>query len=355
MNTPVFKGHTGAIQDLEFSPFHENMLATASSDATIRLWAMPPGRLEETTDKPEAILKGHSKKVMVMQWHPSSEMTMASAGQSGGVRIWDVQMERTMFNYDKNTAMPWSISWNYNGSLISLFTKDKKMHIIDPRQQASVAVKDAHQGSKAQRVQWKGSHGLQISVGTNDFNDREYMVYDPRDWSKPLQQAQLDTNTQVCWTYYDDITGLFFVTNKGSTFTQMLYFSAQGERGPKPELIPLSNYNGKEGTHYFYFMPKQAVDPMKKELVRGLRYTGKTAEFITFKVPRKEEQFSSDLFPKHRATTAAMKFEEWAKGTDNDPVLEEFDPTKLEVAQPSPSSFVFNKKPGAGAPEQQSK
>lgn len=58
-----------------------------------------------------------------------------------------------------------------------------------------------------------------ISVGTNDFNDREYMVMDPRDWSKPLSQTQLDTNTQVCWTYYDDVTNLFFVTNKGSTFT----------------------------------------------------------------------------------------------------------------------------------------
>ena len=43
MNTPLYKGHTGPIQDMEFSPFHENMLATASSDATIRLWAMPEG------------------------------------------------------------------------------------------------------------------------------------------------------------------------------------------------------------------------------------------------------------------------------------------------------------------------
>lgn len=219
MNTPVFKGHTGPIQDMDFSPFHDNMLATASGDATLRLWAMPAGRMEETSDQAAAILKGHSKKVMLLQWHPSAEMTLASAGQSGGVRIWDVQMERTMFNYEKNTAIPWSMSWNFNGSLVSVFTKEKQMHIIDPRQQSAVTVQKSHQGTKAQRVQWKGAHNLQISVGTSEFNDREYMVYDPRDWSKPLQQAQLDTNTQVCWTYYDDITNLFFVTNKGSTFT----------------------------------------------------------------------------------------------------------------------------------------
>lgn len=172
MNTPVFKGHTGAIQDMDFSPFHENMLATASADATLRLWAMPNGPLTETTDKPEAILKGHSKKVMLMKWHPSAEMTIASAGQAGGVRIWDVQMERSMFNYDKNTALPWTMSWNNNGSLVSVISKEKKMHIIDPRTNAAVAVTNAHQGTKAQRMQWKGVHDLMITVGTDDGNDR---------------------------------------------------------------------------------------------------------------------------------------------------------------------------------------
>lgn len=163
------------------------MLATASADATIRLWAMPNGQMTESTDKAEAVLKGHSKKVMLMQWHPSAEFTLASAGQAGGVRIWDVQLERTCFNYDGSSALPWTMSWNHNGSLISLISKEKKMHIIDPRQQKAVVVQPAHQGSKAQRLQWKGSHGLMISVGTSDFNDREYMVYDPRDWSKPVQ------------------------------------------------------------------------------------------------------------------------------------------------------------------------
>ena len=190
-------------------------------------------------------MHGHSKKVMLLQWHPSADMTLASAGQAGGVRIWDVQMEKTMFDYQGNKTLPWSISWNHDGSLVSLFTKERKFHVIDPRQKTSVTIQDAHMGPKAQRVTWKGTHGLQISVGTSDSNDREYMVFDPRDWSKPLTHTQLDTNSQVMWIYYDDITNLFFVTNKGSTFTQMMYFSEKGERGTKPELIPLSNYNGK--------------------------------------------------------------------------------------------------------------
>ena len=102
-----------------------------------------------------------------------------------------------------------------------------------------MSVVPAHQGSKAQRLQWKGKHNMLISVGASDFNDREYMVYDPRDWTKPLQHQQLDSNTQVCYTYYDDITNLFFVTNKGSTFMQMFYFSETGEKKSNPEMVPL--------------------------------------------------------------------------------------------------------------------
>jgi len=111
------------------------------------------------------------------------------------VRIWDVQLEKSVYRYDGNTSAPWSLAWNHDGSLTSIVTKDKKMHIIDPRQQSAVAVIDSHEGSKAQRLQWKGKHNMLISLGTNDGNDREYIVRDPRDWTKPLQQAQLDTNT----------------------------------------------------------------------------------------------------------------------------------------------------------------
>lgn len=87
-----------------------------------------------------------------MQWHPSAEYTIASAGQSGGVRIWDVRAEKNIFTFDKNTSEPRSMVWNHNGSLISLFTKDKKMHVIDTRQQTAVITKDAHMGLKASRV-----------------------------------------------------------------------------------------------------------------------------------------------------------------------------------------------------------
>ena len=118
---------------MEFSPFHVDMLATASADKTLKLWKMPPGKFTESSEQCEVTLTGHSKKVMVMQWHPSAEYTLASAGETDGVRIWDVQAGKNLFAFDKNIGEPKSMTWNHNGSLISMFTKDKKMHVIDPR------------------------------------------------------------------------------------------------------------------------------------------------------------------------------------------------------------------------------
>jgi len=37
----LIKGHAGPINDFEFSPFNDSLLATASEDGTIKLWVIP--------------------------------------------------------------------------------------------------------------------------------------------------------------------------------------------------------------------------------------------------------------------------------------------------------------------------
>ena len=93
------KGHSGPIMDMGFSPFHENMLGTASGDTTLTLWAMPELPLQAHSEECAAVLKGHSKKVMLMKWNPSAEYTIGSTSLNGGVRVWDVQLERTTYSY----------------------------------------------------------------------------------------------------------------------------------------------------------------------------------------------------------------------------------------------------------------
>lgn len=44
-------------------------------------------------------------------------------------------------------------------------------------------------------------------------------------------------------------------------------------------------------------MPKRVCDLMACEVMRGVRLTAKTVEYVSFKVPRKAGTFQADLYP----------------------------------------------------------
>ena len=86
----MITGHQGPIQDLEFSPFHENILASASHDKTVKIWNLPDNGLTEGMKESATDLVGHTKRTCLVNWHPSAEYTLASAGLEGVAKVWDV-------------------------------------------------------------------------------------------------------------------------------------------------------------------------------------------------------------------------------------------------------------------------
>ena len=85
--------------DLCFSPFHENLLATAGAgssagDATIKLWTIPEEGLTESTDENNGELCSHSSKINHLKWHPTADFTMASVSMKGQCKLWDVQNQQ---------------------------------------------------------------------------------------------------------------------------------------------------------------------------------------------------------------------------------------------------------------------
>ena len=88
---PLIKGHAGPINDFEFSPFNDSLLATASEDATIKMWIIPEEGIVKDVTECDAELRGHSKKIIFSKFHPSADTTIASAAADMTVKIWDVQ------------------------------------------------------------------------------------------------------------------------------------------------------------------------------------------------------------------------------------------------------------------------
>ena len=56
---PLIRGHAGPIIDFEFSPFNDNLFATASEDGLIKLWIIPEEGIVEDRIDSDAELRGH--------------------------------------------------------------------------------------------------------------------------------------------------------------------------------------------------------------------------------------------------------------------------------------------------------
>ena len=169
---PIIGGHTGPIQDCDFSPFHENCLATASTDGTVKIWMIPEEGIKENTKTCDADLRGHSKKVQMLKFHPTSEFTLASSCYAGCIKVWDIQNEHSQMSYDHLGSAPQSLEWNWDGSRIACITREKQMHILDPRVVGDAQKTSAHGGNKTQRMKWMGNTGNIISVGFSEYSER---------------------------------------------------------------------------------------------------------------------------------------------------------------------------------------
>lgn len=136
----LFNGHSGPVLDVAFSPFDDSILATASEDTTVKIWQIPDGGLTQNVDTPAQVLRGHGRKCGSVNFNPVANNVLATSSIDFKVKIWDIEKGSELFNVDGHAGIIQSVDWNYNGSLITTFCKDKKLRVIDPRSSSIVSV-----------------------------------------------------------------------------------------------------------------------------------------------------------------------------------------------------------------------
>lgn len=331
----ILSGHSGNVLDFDWNPFDDSMLATASEDTTIKIWEIPDdwepidskGNAKSGTsigsEAALAELVGHKKKVTLVRFHPTASNVLASASSDMTVKVWDCEKGECISSCDAFGDLLHDFVWDCRGEMIATSCKDKALRIIDPRTgkvTASVAV--AHEGSKSVKLCFVGEDSSHIiSSGFGKTSGREMKLWDVKDLSSPVQTLKLDTASGAFVPLYDNDTKVLYLCGKGDG--KLGYH----EVAP-PAIHALSEFRSVNPGKGYCMVPKRALAIMKCETARILKVTSNGVEPLSFTVPRKSDAFQDDIFPDTAGSEPSHTCEEWLAGSSKGPITISLDPKK---------------------------
>lgn len=96
---PLLHAHADTVTDMDFSPFHDGLLATGSQDCLVKLWHIPEVGLEESLCNPECTFSHRQRRVEAVRWHPTAEHLLTTVSYTN-LSLWDVVSQQELFcNY----------------------------------------------------------------------------------------------------------------------------------------------------------------------------------------------------------------------------------------------------------------
>jgi len=339
---PTVSGHKSAVLDLEFNPFHEHVIASASEDATIKVWGIPQQGLTETLTEPLVDLTGHGRKVTLLRFHPTANNVLASVSADMSVKVWDIEKGSEMASYDDHKQLIQDIVWDHEGKNWATSSKDKKIRIGDPRSKSVVGcIDDAHAGAKSTKLAFLGGFDRLASVGFTKQSQRQIKFWDVRSLGgEPVHQIQLDQASGVIIPYYDVDTRVLYLAGKGDG--NIRYYENIAE---KPWAFALSEYRSTQAAKGTCFVPKRGLDVMRCETARCLKLVSQAGkacvEPLSFIVPRKSDSFQDDLFPDAFCGAPSMSADEWWAGANAKPRTAPLDPAKAGTSSSAAPAKKF--------------
>jgi len=313
---PLVCGHKAEILDIDFNPFHEHLIASAAEDSYVKIWHIPDGGLKANMTDPVQTLQGHRRKVGTTDFHPVAANILATSSSDFEVKLWDIEKGSAVLTVGHHADLIQGVAWSYNGSEFATASKDRKIRIVDPRGNKVVQEKEAHQGIKGSRVLYLGNTNKLLSLGFSKTSERQYGIWDPRNFSEPIQTENIDTSAGILMPFYDNDTKVLFLAGKGDG--NIRYYEVTDD--PKP-IYFLAEYKSNLPQRGVGQLPKRAVNVSECEITRLYKISGdgKLIEPIAFQVPRRSDLFQDDLFPDCYAGESSLSAEQWFGGKDEHP------------------------------------
>ena len=205
-------GHKGPVLDIAWCPFNDNVIASASEDATVKCWQIPDSGLSRTLTDPAVELRGHQKRVGYLCWHTSANNVLLSAGSDNKVIIWNVGTGEILSMIDAPDIV-FHASWSWDGSHLVTTSKDKKIRVYDPRTGDLEQEGDGHDGAKAQRAIYLRNN-LIFTTGFSRMSERQYSLRSESSIGEPIVMETLDTSNGVLYPFYDPDVNLIYLCAK---------------------------------------------------------------------------------------------------------------------------------------------
>ncbi|KAF1972323.1 DUF1900-domain-containing protein [Bimuria novae-zelandiae CBS 107.79] len=311
---PLFRGHTAAVLDTDWSPFNDSLIASASDDGKVGIWKVPEGftihtDAEEPADvSPAAKLSGHLRKVGHVLFNPAAENVLASSSGDYTVKLWDVEAGQAKLTL-KHKDIVQSLSWSADGSQLVTTSRDKKLRVWDVRQEAPAIEVAGHPGAKSSRAVWMGEHDRIATTGFSRMSDRQLGLWDARNPGEPIGGFTiLDSISGVCMPFWDEGTQCLYLAGKGDG--NIRYYEFENDK-----FEYLSEYKSGEPQRGIAFLPKRGVNLHDNEVLRGFKTVNDSyVQPVSFIVPRRAEMFQGDIYPPTNGLKAGTTAQEWFGG-----------------------------------------
>jgi len=314
------------INEFNFNPFNDHIIASASQDGSAKIWAIPEGGVTSNITDPVSNLVGHSKRLMFVDWHPLANNVLITA-TNDEVKLWDAEAGQEQVELPKvHKGQITSAAWSYDGALLATAAKDKMLRVFDPRGGAVVSEGAAHGGAKGWRAVWLGARDRILSVGFTKTAEREISIWDVRNLSKAISTTKLDASPAAPLPFYDVDTTVLYLGSKGEGSIKLY------EVQENDTLVYLSDYKSPQPAAGMAILPKIGVDVMKCEVARFLKLTAQGQVIrLRFEVPRQNlNLYHDDLFPDTFDLKPTCEAGEWFAGKTGPPSLTSLRPANLK-------------------------
>jgi WD40 repeat protein len=317
--------HGPGVGVLAFSPYDPQLLVSGGDDCRVKLWQIPTewsGPIRE----PEATFS-HTRRVGIAKWSQAARNLVVTATAAPEVSFWDLNTYSKVRSFDSifggvpiQDAEP-----NEFTSVIYTVLRDGTLLAFDPRAASpTITSVIAHKnGGRHRRVLNLADLDYVATFGSSDRGERQVVIWDRKDLSKPLKKLELDSATGAMLPMYEEGAGLIYLGGKGDGHVRFVELCRDDRI-----IASTGVYETSAPERGLCLLPRRVVDVMGCECSRMLKIMTESMHILHWKVPRQRQEYFQDMiYPPVRDTRSAL-FEvvDWLGGADEVFPLYDFQP-----------------------------